>query len=107
MRFFPLQVHSLSQAVHGSAPSTLPHYQALGEYTGEAFGVEYLYEQTGFMFPRKEDDLDAEIDEGFDDNMDMDVEEEETSHSEDMATVALPTDLESEEDEVRNHCSLL
>ena len=58
------------------------------------------------MFPQNEDDLDAELDEGFEDNMDVDVVEE-IGHSEDIATVAHPTDLESEEeDEVRNHSAI-
>ena len=36
------------------------------QYTGEAIGVDYLFRQTGSSFPT---DINAAIDEGFDDNV--------------------------------------
>ena len=41
-------------------------------YTGKLFGVEYLYDQAGLRLNSSEDNLDREIDEGFED-----VEEDE------------------------------
>ena len=46
----------------------------MSEYTGELFGVEYLYSQSGYALSPKEDELDKEIDEGF-----GDVSEEDTA----------------------------
>ena len=40
------------------------HFQ-VSEYTGELFGVEYLYSQSGYTLSPKEEELDKEIDEGF------------------------------------------
>lgn len=57
------RVNALSETVHGTP--LLPLYRPPSQYTGEAFGVEYLYRQSGTVF--KPRDLDKEIDEGFED----------------------------------------
>ena len=65
----------MSQAVHGTA--LLPLFQSPAAYTHEAFGVEYLYAQSGFIFDPKDEDLNEkidDIDEGF-----MDGEHEMTN----------------------------
>jgi hypothetical protein len=90
-------VNELSSSILGK--EVLPNYQPLAKYTGELFGVEYLYTQSGLTFqPTSVCDLVSEIDEGFGE------EEEESTESEsaytDDATVALPPDSDSE-DEVR------
>ena len=59
----------------------------MSEYTGELFGAEYLYSQTGYALSPKEEELDKEIDEGFDD-----MSEEDASDS------SLPTLMASEAD---------
>ena len=42
-----------------------PHHQPPSAYTGELFGVEYLYAQSGPRFSPTEEELDEETDEGF------------------------------------------
>ena len=89
-------------SVHGK--KVFPSYQPCAEYSGELYGVEYLYSQSGTNFRPKEEDLDTQIDEGF-----GDVEEAlpdrygydlHTAASDDV-TVGPLTDTESEdEDEV-------
>ena len=54
------QNNFLSQAVHGTA--LLPLFQSPAAYTHEAFGVEYLYAQSGFIFDPKDEDLNEKID---------------------------------------------
>ena len=43
----------------------LPSYQPLAQYTGEFFGVEYLYRQSGDELITGDMDVAAQIDEGF------------------------------------------
>ncbi len=62
-------------------------------YTGELFGVEYLYSQTGSCLPTDTDNLDEQIDED---------EELETDPSVPSSTLILeehPSTVESESDE--------
>lgn len=76
-----------------------PNFQPPAEYTGELYGAEYLYAQSGTTFqPASEGDLLDSIDEGF-----GDIDEELSAfHLADSAisdvTVALPSDSESEDD---------
>ena len=63
-----IQVNSLSQAVLGK--KHIPNYQPPAQYTGEMYGVEYLYHQTGAVLVDSIDNIDEQIDEGF-----CDVEE--------------------------------
>lgn len=95
------QINSLSQAVHGT--TAFPLFQAPGAYTKEAFGVEYLYAQSGFTFPDDEE-LDKNIDEGFCEELES--SEQVTGHPEEWATIASPADLESDDDEVQLNFSL-
>ena len=95
------QVNQLSQSVLGEA--VFPNFRQPSQFTGEHFGVRYLYNQTGRNFTATADQLDTQIDEGF-----GDVDELEESSSvvttmdqdEHLVTVAPPADLESDEDEV-------
>ena len=45
----------------------IPSYNPPPLYTGELFGVEYLYHQTGLQFSSTDEEVDREIDEGFGD----------------------------------------
>ena len=76
----------------------LPNFQPSAECTGELFGVEYLYAQSGVTFIPSEEDLLTDIDEGFGD---IDEEITDTEISSNDVTVALPSASDSEsEDEV-------
>ena len=57
------QVNSLSESVHNK--KLLPSYQPPAQYTGEFFGVEYLYRQSGDELITGDIDIAAQIDEGF------------------------------------------
>lgn len=100
-----MQVNTLSQIIHGT--KILPEYCQPAAYTGELFGVEYLYAQSGFRFPTEED-INNQIDEGFCEE----GEEDNTihasqSHSEEFTTVTLPSDSENDHQEVINYISIL
>lgn len=58
--------------------------------------MEYLYAQSGFTFDTKDEELEVKIDEGFCEGEEN--SEQVTAHSEDLATVACPTDLESDDE---------
>ena len=76
-----------------------PHIQA-SEYTGELFGVEYLYSQSGHTLSPKEDELDKEIDEGFGDMSEEDAAAPPTlMASESDITIAPPDDSDSDGDD--------
>ncbi len=61
-----LQVNGLSCTIIGK--NALHNFQPPAEYTGELFGVEYLYAQSGVTFmPASDADLVTDIDEGFGD----------------------------------------
>ena len=74
-------MNQLSESLFGT--KVLPMYQALSKYTGELFGAEYLYAQSGQEF---NPDLDEEVekgldgveDEGFEDGTIASLEEEES-----------------------------
>lgn len=83
------------------------HFQ-VSEYTGELFGVEYLYSQSGYTLSPKEEELDKEIDEGFDDMSEEDLASPPTVMiSESDVTIAAPDDpdgdgdIDQEEEEER------
>ena len=67
------------------------------KYTGELFGVAYLYSQTGTCFPQ---DISSAVDEGFavDEGIEEGFEEahslDDNQASEDLATIALLSDEE-------------
>ena len=101
------QANALSQSIHGK--SILPSYQPPGRYTGELFGVEYLYRQSGIQFIT--DDIATQIDEGIEDCEGDDCLEQPQTPTGDVAedpmTVARPSQSESEsdeEEEVRFSC---
>lgn len=92
------QVNDLSVTILGK--KVFPHYRPLPKYTGELFGVEYLFAQTGMTF-KPDVDIEQEIDEGFGDSdqeliggFDLDLADAED------ATVAVPMDDSASEDEV-------
>lgn len=89
-----LQVNELSSTIVGK--KVLPNFQPSAEYTGELFGVEYLYAQSGVTFmPVSDADLVTDIDEGFGD---IDEELADSEANSDDITVALPSDSESEDE---------
>ena len=59
------RIKVLTQSVHGK--DMLPLYQPPAKYTGELFGVEYLYHQSGQTFSSTAEELDQQINEGFED----------------------------------------
>ena len=96
------QVNHLSQSVLGEP--VFPNYRPPSQYTGELFGVRYLYNQTGRSFTATDgDQLDTQIDEGFGD---VDELEESSSvattcamdHDEHPITVAPPADPDDEDE---------
>ena len=82
-----------------------PHYKPPAKHTGEAFGLVYLYKQSGKCFYSDDEDLDKAIDEGFEDYSDSDVDPSSISlnHPDDsvsLSTVSPPADtIESDEEE--------
>ena len=82
----------------------MPYYRPPSVYTGEFLGVEYLFHQIGESFqPKDDDELVGQIDEGFEDDSDGYSNPIAPFFSEDLATFALPSEEESETDEVRVH----
>lgn len=78
-------LNSKSLAIHGKTllnTSPLP-----AAYTGELIGVEYLFDQKGDALLTSVDEVEAKIDEGF---QDFSVEEEEVSE-----TFSVPTDADA------------
>ena len=59
------KVNALSQSIHGKAVFLL--YNPPSQYTGELLGVKYLYDQVGYQLYTMEENLDKDIDEGFED----------------------------------------
>ena len=91
------RLNSLSRTLHGQA--MLPLYQPPSKYTGELFGVEYLFRQSGIVLNTQGEELDRQIDEGF-----VDVDDREDliyaalPDSEEYNTAACPSESDSEED---------
>ena len=93
------RLNALSEAIHGTP--MLPLYRPPSIYTGEAFGVEYLYQQSGKVF--KPGDLDKEIDEGFGDMDEADEFSLRLDVSDDPTiAVAPPSDGDNEETDSGN-----
>lgn len=94
-----MQVNVLSQAVHGR--KLLPHHQPPAAFTGELYGLEYLYSQTGAILPGALE-VDKQIDEGFCDAEQveacMETKDHGSDYSEDISTFAPPSDSEDEEE---------
>ena len=69
LRTFDLRLqcraNSLSQQLFGK--KLLPNYDGPSQYTGESFGVDYLYQQSNKQLLSSSCDLDKEINEGFKD----------------------------------------
>ena len=89
--------------MHGTTP--LPLAPTPSSYSGELFGVEYLYNQTGQRV-LDSDNIEERIDEGFGD---VEEEEEEEKHQvateAELGTVASPDDTSEEEGvEVEDVC---
>ena len=78
------------------------NFQPPGNYTGEVFGVLYLYQQTGRILVRKDQDLDSLIDEGFEVFTEDESPAAPTSTPEtgDPTVVAPATDENSDDEEV-------
>ena len=81
------------------------NYRLPSQYTGELFGVCYLYNQTGRSLTASgPDQLDSQIDEGFGDVDELEESSSVTTYTVDQdehsITVAPPTDPDSDEDEV-------
>ena len=90
----------LSEAIHGT--KIFPLYTPPPQYTGESFGVEYLYQQSGMMF--KPRDVDREIDEGFEGFQDEEEIQPPLVVSDDN-TVVPPTDNDETDSGEENEVS--
>lgn len=92
-----IQVNALSQTIHGT--KVFPNFQPSSVYTGELFGVEFLFSQSGISFCPKEEDLDVQIDEGFGEEVEESVEQLPSTDLEETTTISPLTDTESDEEE--------
>ena len=77
----------------------LPLYRPPSKYTGELFGVEYLFRQSGIVLNTQGDELDKQIDEGFEDIDDTEDLDYTALDPEDHHTAACLVESDSEEDE--------
>lgn len=95
-----LQVNELSSNILGR--KVFPNYQPSATYTGELFGVEYLYAQLGKTFYRTDHEVDAAaemVDEGFDDDDGDDGDDDvggEFGGASHFTHVTLPSDDDSD-----------
>ena len=88
-------MNQFNQSVLGEV--IFSRYQPPLSYTGEQFGVQYLYHQTGRSFTSTGDQLDVQIDEGFADVDNMD-QPSLVDQDENLIIVAPPNDPESDEE---------
>ena len=89
-------MNDLSVTILGK--KVFPNYRPLPKYTGELFGVEYLFQQSGMTF---KPDVDEEVDEGFGDSDQELISGFDFNLADaDDETVALPMDDSASEDEV-------
>lgn len=93
-----MQLNDFLVDIHGK--KTLDNFVPSSSYTGELFGVAYLFSQSNLQFPYG-DQLDVEIDEGFGDCDEDSIDDSNHPLSVDTdATISPPTDEESSGDEV-------
>jgi hypothetical protein len=84
----------------------LPLYQPPSKYTGEIFGVEYLFRQSGIVLNTQGEELDKQIDEGFEDIDDHeDFVYTAPPDTEDNNTAACLLESDSGEDETEEESS--
>ena len=78
-----------------------PLYRPPSKYTGELFGVEYLFRQSGIVLNMQGEELDKQIDEGFEE---IDIQDDliyaAPLDPEEHDTAACPMDDSDEETEV-------
>ena len=86
-----VQINGLSQSVQ--VDLVFPNHQPPSAYTGELFGVEYFFQQSGESFCPTENEVDNLVDEGFDEE---EVASEDADCHDDLSAT-LPVDLESDE----------
>ena len=93
------QLNQLNQSILREV--VFSRYQPPSRYTGEQFGVQYLYHQSGRSFTTTGDELNVQTDEGFTDVEDIDQPAITTplDHDEDLITVAPPVNPDSDEEE--------
>ena len=93
-------MNALSQTIHQQA--VFPLYRPPGAYTGELFGVEYLYQQSGYHFVKEEDDLDSQIDEGFEDYEDSPLDQlaaATIAAAQEDPSIVAPSESDSDDDD--------
>ena len=83
------KINALSQSIHQK--DIFPLYRPPSRYTGELFGVEYLYDQSGMTLQTSGADLDKKIEEGLRDVEDEDIVNTAVSDLEDMSIAFLPS----------------
>ena len=95
-----VRVNALSQTIHQQ--EVLPLYRPPGPYTGELFGVEYLYQQSGYHFVKDEDNLDSQIDEGFEDYEDSPLDQlaaATIAAAQEDPSIVAPSESDSDDDD--------
>ena len=94
------RVNVLTHSLHGSA--VFPHYRPPAAYTGELFGVEYLYAQCGFSYSTElegHEGDDGDADEGFQEEEELLAEPLVAEMEEEPVTPLPPAGDESEDEE--------
>ena len=86
----------------------LPLYRPPLKYTGELFGVEYLFRQSGIVINTQGEELDQQIDEGFEDIDDREdlsytVAPDPEDYNTQTAACLLESDSEEDETEVKKY----
>ena len=84
------QVNHLSQVIYHK--DIVPDFTPPAEYTGEHLGVQYLYKQSGENLCMPSEDLEKQIDEGFEDF------QEDPQPQEDVAMEAISYTIPEDED---------
>uniref|UniRef100_UPI00358E8398 uncharacterized protein n=1 Tax=Myxine glutinosa TaxID=7769 RepID=UPI00358E8398 len=96
------KLNELSQEVHQK--DIFPHYVKPGKSTDEKIGIEYLLHQSGLILPQDEEEINSQIDEGFEEFDDLMCEEKEPTscafQNEDLQTFAAPNEDKDDDEDV-------
>lgn len=88
-----MKINELSTAVYGQR--MFQNVQTPMKYTGELFGVQYLYDQSGQTMSLTDANIDDEIDDGFVDDLDLN----DTTPEPDVYIDAEDCDIEEQNDD--------
>jgi len=82
------KLNDLSLFIHDR--KIIQDYVPPGKFTGEKFGVEYLFQQSGDILPEDDNELQKDIDEGFSEDLDIELEAEAAPLEEEIIPSSLP-----------------